>query len=65
MTLFVEKNPRFDLKNISHQQYEEIFHAGGQEFASMIDTTDPDLSQFKESGGKILTFHGLVSPPLW
>lgn len=62
IALFIEKNPRFDLRNISHRQYEEIFHAGWQEFASVIDTDDPDLSTFKESGGKILTFHGLVSP---
>ncbi|KAL2837498.1 Tannase/feruloyl esterase [Aspergillus pseudoustus] len=60
--LFIEKNPDFDLTRISHQQYDEIVHAGGQEFASTIDTTDADLSRFKDRGGKILTFHGLADP---
>lgn len=61
MTLFIEKNPDFNLTSISREQYDEIFHAGRQEFASIIETAEPDLSQFKSHGGKILTFHGLVS----
>lgn len=60
MTLFIEKNPAFDLTSISHEQYDEIVYSGRQQFASIIETADPDLSQFKTHGGKILTYHGLV-----
>ncbi|KIM93816.1 hypothetical protein OIDMADRAFT_136812 [Oidiodendron maius Zn] len=62
MTLFIEKNPDFNLTNISHEQYDEIVYSGWQQFGSIIETADPDLSKFKASGGKILTFHGLADP---
>ncbi|KAJ5617721.1 hypothetical protein N7537_002835 [Penicillium hordei] len=62
MALFIERNPDFDLTSISHEQYDEIVYSGRQQFASTIETADPDLSQFKTHGGKILTFHGLADP---
>lgn len=64
ITLFIEKNPNFDLTNITKKQYDEIVYSGHQQFASIIETVDPDLSQFRASKGKILTYHGLVRTPL-
>ncbi|KAJ0415147.1 Tannase/feruloyl esterase [Aspergillus carlsbadensis] len=58
ITLFVEKNPDFDLATVTPAQYEDIFHAGRQEFSSMVDTDDPKLSRFRDNGGKLLTYHG-------
>lgn len=63
ITLFIEKNPDFNLSSITHEQYDEIFHEGCQQYSSIIDTTDPDLSAFKAAGGKMLGFHGLVRSP--
>ncbi|KAL3446983.1 hypothetical protein BJX65DRAFT_308609 [Aspergillus insuetus] len=50
ITLFNKKNPGFDLATITPAQYDEIFHAGRQEFSSMIDTDDPDLSDSETTG---------------
>jgi pimeloyl-ACP methyl ester carboxylesterase len=65
ITLFIEKNPDFNLSAITPEQYEDIFHAGRQEFSSMVDTDDPDLSRFRDNGGKLLSFHGTVSDLLF
>lgn len=59
ISYFVEKDPDFNFANMTHEQFDDIFRSGF-EFSSIIDTTDPDLSEFKAAGGKILGFHGLV-----
>lgn len=59
--LFVEKNESFDLETITHEDLDRIYHAAISEYNSMLGTNDPDLSAFRNAGGKLLTFHGLVS----
>ncbi|KFY61657.1 hypothetical protein V496_04933 [Pseudogymnoascus sp. VKM F-4515 (FW-2607)] len=59
ITLFIEKNPDFDLASMTHEQFDEILHAGWQQYHSIIDTDDADLSGFKAAGGKMMTYHGL------
>ncbi|KAF2470902.1 tannase and feruloyl esterase [Lindgomyces ingoldianus] len=60
LQLFVEKQPDFDLSNISHQKFVDMLHDSKQQYDSITATSDPDLSTFKRAGGKLLTFHGLA-----
>ncbi|WYZ42270.1 hypothetical protein EsH8_V_001165 [Colletotrichum jinshuiense] len=55
---FVLKNSTADLSNLSLEEYEDIFDSSAREYASIIDTNNPDLSAFRQAGGKLLTFHG-------
>lgn len=57
---FVQKNASFDLAHILHKDYDKIFHKSIQEFTSIIGTDDPDLTEFRELGGKMITYHGLA-----
>jgi hypothetical protein len=62
LTFFVKKNPARDYTKIySVEEYASLFHASVQEFDSLIGTSDPDLSSFQAAGGKLITYHGLVS----
>jgi hypothetical protein len=62
LRLFVKKDPTWDYSRItSVEEYATLFHAGVQEYDSIIGSADPDLSAFRDAGGKILTYHGLVS----
>lgn len=63
ITLFIEKNPNFNLANMTNMQFDEIVHAGRQQYYSIIETDDADLSGFKAAGGKMMTYHGLVREP--
>ncbi|KAJ4984395.1 feruloyl esterase b precursor [Stagonosporopsis vannaccii] len=58
--LFVKKDSNFDVRSLSRRDYEQVFRAAIVEFDSMIGTRSPDLYEFKQSGGKILTYHGLA-----
>jgi hypothetical protein len=60
--LFIKKNPDFDVRTITHEQYDAILHASIIEYTSFIDTSDADLSSFRAAGGKMITWHGLVDP---
>ncbi|QSZ32378.1 hypothetical protein DSL72_001952 [Monilinia vaccinii-corymbosi] len=62
INLFVLKRPSSPLQNLTRKQYTRIFHSSVQQFASIIDTSDPDLSVFRDAGGKLISWHGLSDP---
>ncbi|CAG9947270.1 unnamed protein product, partial [Clonostachys rosea f. rosea IK726] len=65
-SLFVAKNATFDLTRLTRKEFDLLAQTGFQEFASLIETSDPDLRRFRDAGGKMVTFHGLadnVIPP--
>jgi Tannase and feruloyl esterase len=63
VSYFIKKDPDFDARTITTQkEWDKIFHASVQEFNSMIGTDDPDLSEFRDAGGKMITWHGIADP---
>ncbi|KAJ5843153.1 uncharacterized protein N7525_000894 [Penicillium rubens] len=64
--VFVEHNLNFTLRNITHQKYDHLFRKSVQQWNSVFGTNNPDLSKFRDAGGRMLTYHGLmdeVIPP--
>jgi feruloyl esterase len=59
ISLFVQKNASFDPTTLTRSTYDDVFHASKQEFTSIINTADPDLSSFRDAGGKVITWHGM------
>lgn len=59
--LFIAREEDFDLANLSHAEFDTLAHQGRQRYDSIIGTQDADLSAFRDAGGKLVTFHGLVS----
>jgi hypothetical protein len=63
ISYFIKKDPDFDVSTITTQkEFDKTFHASVQEFNSMIGTEDPDLSEFRDAGGKMITWHGIADP---
>ncbi|KAI8237192.1 putative feruloyl esterase [Colletotrichum sp. SAR 10_96] len=60
LSLFVARGAELNLSNISHAEFDWLARQGRQRYNSMIGTDDPDLTVFRESGGKVVTFHGLI-----
>ncbi|KZM28753.1 hypothetical protein ST47_g104 [Ascochyta rabiei] len=58
--LFIQKDPAFDLYNYTQAAWDAAFHASVQQYTSIIGTSDPDLSEFKNAGGKMITWHGMT-----
>lgn len=57
---FLAKDPEFDISNITHAEFDRLAHISRQQYNSAIGTDDSDLSEFRNVGGKMLAFHGLV-----
>lgn len=62
--LFILKNSSADISNMTHEEFDRIAHASVQEYDSIIGTNDPDLSQFRARGGKMISYRGMVSRAL-
>ncbi|KAK2009001.1 tannase and feruloyl esterase [Colletotrichum eremochloae] len=59
-SLFVARDPDLDLSNLTHAEYDRLAHQGRQRYRSIIGTDDADLSAFRDVGGKLVTYHGLI-----
>ncbi|KAK5125259.1 hypothetical protein LTR85_000935 [Meristemomyces frigidus] len=57
---FVEKDPDFDVLEMDETGFFSALHRSKNEYGSIMDTSDPDLSEFKAAGGKMITWHGLA-----
>jgi hypothetical protein len=55
---FLEKQPGFDTSKLTYAQYRDLFRQSVREYDRVIGTSDPDLSAFRRSGGKLITFVG-------
>jgi hypothetical protein len=59
--LFVLKDPNYDTSKIKQEEFDRILKASVDEYSSIVGTDNPDLSAFRDAGGKLLSWHGLVS----
>ncbi|GAA2234493.1 tannase/feruloyl esterase family alpha/beta hydrolase [Promicromonospora sukumoe] len=50
------RDPSWDWTTLTHERYLSLFDQGVREFAE-VATDDPDLSRFRDSGGKLLLTH--------
>lgn len=56
---WIAANPDLDMTNLTRTEYDRLSHLGLQLYNSVIGTQDPDISAFRDAGGKMLTWHGL------
>ncbi|HEX3342344.1 MAG TPA: tannase/feruloyl esterase family alpha/beta hydrolase [Pseudolabrys sp.] len=57
---WVEQNPSFDWHSFTEASFIQDMKKGEIKFHEVIGTDDPDLSDFRDSGGKMITYHGLA-----
>jgi hypothetical protein len=57
---FVTKNPSFDIMMLNYTTYADLSRQGVREYSSFMDTNDPDLSNFRDAGGKMITWFGTL-----
>ncbi|RAK75217.1 feruloyl esterase [Aspergillus fijiensis CBS 313.89] len=62
--LFVAKNASFETSKMTRAKYERAFHLASQEYTDFMNAADPDLSEFRNAGGKLITYHGMADPSI-
>ncbi|KAG9500693.1 hypothetical protein J7337_006372 [Fusarium musae] len=57
---FVKKDMTATLKNATGREFGTIYHHVKQIFTSNLETNEVELRGFRDAGGKMITYHGLV-----
>lgn len=55
---FVAKDPSFDTTKLTYASFSKLFMESVRQYERIIGTNDPDLSAFRDAGGKLLSWHG-------
>ena len=55
---FVTQDPAFDWTTITPAGYEQIWDQSYEQFNAVIGTDNPDLTAFRDRGGKMVLWHG-------
>ncbi|KAL5593467.1 hypothetical protein FOBRF1_012569 [Fusarium oxysporum] len=58
LTTFLLQDQSASLEDLSHAEYSKLFRQSVNRFASVMGTSDPDLTDFKKAGGKLISWHG-------
>ena len=57
---WVFQNPSFDWHTLTEESFLQAFAKSEIKFHDVIGTDNPDLSDFRKHGGKMITYHGLA-----
>jgi hypothetical protein len=57
---FIARNPFFSIKGLARHEYDRLFRQSIDQYASVIGTSNPDLSKMKKVGTKMLAWHGMA-----
>lgn len=63
LKFWLAKDTNFDSPTLTHEQWDEYWKRGIKFYEGIISTDNPDLSDFKNAGGKMITWHGTVAIP--
>jgi hypothetical protein len=59
---FLLQNPQWDWQTMTYEQYLLLFQQSVLQYQAVIATDDPDLSAFRDAGGKVVFWHGTADP---
>jgi hypothetical protein len=57
---WLQRDPSWNWQTLTYAQFDQLFSQSIAEFSNVIATDNPDLSAFKDDGGKIIIWHGLA-----
>ena len=57
---FLNQNPQWDWHTLTREAYENYWTQSLEEFTAVIGTDNPDISAFRDRGGKLILWHGLA-----
>jgi hypothetical protein len=55
---FLNQNPQWDWGALTPALYEQYWDQSVEEFSAVLATDNPDLSAFRDRGGKLILWHG-------
>jgi pimeloyl-ACP methyl ester carboxylesterase len=56
--IWVQQDPTFDWHTLGYAGFEDAFRTSQDLFNEVIGTDDPDLTSFRDAGGRLVMWHG-------
>ena len=57
---FLVQDPKWDWTTLTPAGFELLWRQSVEQYGAVIGTDDPDLTRFRDRGGKIIIYHGLA-----
>jgi feruloyl esterase len=57
---FLLQNPKWDWTTLTPAGFEPLWKQSVEQYGAVIGTDDPDLTRFRNRGGKVIIYHGLA-----
>lgn len=62
---FLTQNPKWEWTTLTAQAYEELWDQSIEQFGPVFGTDNPDLTAFRDRGGKLIAWHGWADPLIY
>lgn len=62
---FLTEDPEWDWKTLTRDSYEQFWDQSMEQYRAVLGTDNPDLSGFRDAGGKMVLWHGWVDPLIY
>lgn len=59
-TYYLAQDARWDWTTLNHAGFEQLWTKSVEQYGAVIGTDDPDLTRFRDRGGKVIIYHGLA-----
>jgi Tannase and feruloyl esterase len=57
---FLLQDPKWDWTTLTPAGFELLWRQSVEQYGAVIGTDDPDLTHFRDRGGKVIIYHGLA-----
>jgi feruloyl esterase len=62
---FLTQNPKWDWTTLTRESYEQLWDQSVEQFGAVIGTDNPELTAFRDRGGKAIVWHGWADPLIY
>ncbi len=62
---FLLQNPQWEWTTITQASYEQLWDQSVEQFGAVFGTDNPNLSAFRDRGGKLILWHGWADPLIY
>ena len=57
---YLAQDPKWDWTTLTYAGFEQLWKQSVEQYGAVIGTDDPDLTRFRDRGGKVIIYHGLA-----
>lgn len=57
---YLAQDAKWDWSTLTYAGFEQLWNKSVEQYGAVIGTDDPDLTRFRDHGGKVIIYHGLA-----